>query len=119
VSNSMDPVVVVALEELSRMVDVRAAHPVSQDKRAAVEAFRLLWHNGHSLAPAQIEDWALEHGWTRDGASGLGEIAALVRQGHRFLLAPGPPVWSSDSLGRWTTVASRRTTDVLSPSTHP
>jgi hypothetical protein len=102
----VDPVVGVALKYLDNQVGSNGGLTHPEDKKAAVEAFVILWKAGYELLPQEIESWALLHDWTAAGARGLGEVADGVRHHQRFVLVHGGPSWNSDALEVWRSEAA-------------
>lgn len=73
-----DPVVVRALENLSKMINLSTGLLNSRDKAYADEVLRILRTKGHGDPSDQIRSWAIRNGWRPDGAAALEALARKV-----------------------------------------
>jgi hypothetical protein len=103
-----DPVVAAAMRSLTSRVNLSTGllHPM--DKAAAVEAFRILNRGRHTWEPAEIEAWAMAHGWSLEGATHLKNVAAGVAAGRRFQVHRGGS-WNAQILKMWRAEAAKPT----------
>lgn len=73
-----DPVVVRALEGLSKMVNLSTGLHNQRDKAYADEVLRILRAKRHADPSDQIKSWAIRNGWRPDGAADLEVLARKV-----------------------------------------
>jgi hypothetical protein len=106
----LDTVVEVALENLTDNVNTGTGLIAPGDKKAAVEALQHLTTAGYSLTPSELEAWASVHGWTRDGATQLRQVAEGARQGRLLRVIGGGPAWAPNIVELWREEAARRAT---------
>jgi hypothetical protein len=94
-----DPVVAVALRDLTRVVNLSTgvAHP--RDRSMAIHAFKILKSNGHRYDPAEIRAWAMANGWAAHDARVLSGYAAGVLAGKRYRV--GSSGWNPQILHMW------------------
>lgn len=104
----MDRVVEVALADLSERVNVERELAADPDRRAAVEAFRILHGAGYVFAREPVEHWAIAHGWAPLAAIALGALAAGVNEGWAVRLLSKGPVYPDDILESWRERAAGR-----------
>jgi hypothetical protein len=95
----VEALVEVALESLTNRVNLRTGLVHPSDKAAAVDMFRLLQRARSSWDARTVEAWALEHGWSADGARQLREVATGVQERHRYQTGRGH--WAPDILNIW------------------
>lgn len=94
-NNTLDPVVVVALESLAHWV--YEMHIPSQDpsetshnllnplaRSAAILTFETLKRCGYSFPPVRVRRWAIANGWALEDAQLLDDYAAGVIAGVRY-----------------------------------
>jgi len=79
-----NPVVEVAMKHLSLSINKSTglSHPL--DKSEAVCLFKLLKDSGEIYDPMQVRAYAIQNGWTPNGADELFRIADGVIKGRRF-----------------------------------
>jgi hypothetical protein len=97
----MDPVVAVALGHIERRVDLPDGRGDPENKRAAVEAFRILARHGHTWDADEVERWAIDHAWPGVAATGLRDFAASVESDYLFRLPGGEPMWIAAVINAW------------------
>jgi hypothetical protein len=73
-----DPVVVRALETLTKIVNLSTGLGHPRDKQMANETLRILRSKGHSDPSGTIKGWAIRHGWSPTAASDLEALAKRV-----------------------------------------
>lgn len=73
-----DPVVLNALESLSRMVNKSNSMLTSSYEDWAKDVLRILWAKGHSADPKDIKSWAIKDGWTPGAAGDLAKLAKKI-----------------------------------------
>lgn len=73
-----DPVVVAALDELTKIINLSTglAHP--RDKERADETLRILRAKGHADPTPNIKSWAIQKGWKPDHAVALETLARKI-----------------------------------------
>jgi hypothetical protein len=81
-----DPVVEIALRDLSLQVNRNTGVVAPEDREAAIRTLRLLHDGGHRVDPREVFTFAIANRWYGDGAVGLRELAEGVLQGRRFSL---------------------------------
>jgi len=79
-----DPVVRVALEGMTNGINLGTGLSHPSDKARAVQTFRVLRAGGHRWATAEVQAWALAHGWTASGAADLARYADGIAAGRSF-----------------------------------
>lgn len=76
-----DPIVEVALNHLTSMINLSTGLGNSRDKDMANETLRILRRKGHVIDPIKLRSWAIQKGWRSDDARELlllaGKIGAL------------------------------------------
>lgn len=97
---ALDPVVVVALTQLTGMVNHANNLAGALDHRDAVAVLKLLHTGGYTLPHEAVYEWALAHGWPARGAERLREMAEKIDAG-RVVQMKGTSPLSSDTLTRW------------------
>lgn len=97
---SLDPVVVVGLTHLTRMVNHGNNLVGAYDHRDAVAVLRTL-HKAHYALPAEeVYAWALSAGWPARGALRLRDMAAKIDAGRTVQMKGASPL-RSDMLSLW------------------
>jgi hypothetical protein len=94
-----DDVVAEALRSLTIRVNVSTGIGHPSDRAAAIHAFRILKHGGHTWEPANIKAWAMANGWSARHADSLAEIAEGVKAGKAY--RAGANSWRDDILAQW------------------
>lgn len=72
-----DPVVVGALETLTKVINLSTGLGHPRDKAMANEILRILRAKGHADPSATVKSWAIRRGWRPDGAT---ELEALSKK---------------------------------------
>jgi hypothetical protein len=94
-----NPVVERALEDLTVRVNLSTGLGHPSDRGAAVDLFRILLNGGERWDPEEIHAWALNHGWSAEGAGELTDIARGAAGGRSFRAEHGG--WIDNILDRW------------------
>lgn len=94
------PVVRVAMEHLSDLVNHSNGLVSPFDKDLAITTLQALVRGGHRYDVDELCSWALSHGFTSSEVSHLRDYAAKVLVGHRFRLS-GRGVVRKDILQVW------------------
>lgn len=90
-------VVRVAMQSLTIRVNLSSALSHPSDKTAAGSTLKTLVRGGEQFEPAEIEAWAVAHGWQQEDAKRLAEMARALQNGRRVNAGSAdPPV-----LERW------------------
>jgi GNAT superfamily N-acetyltransferase len=95
-----DPVVEIALRELSLHVNRNTGLAAPEDREAALATLRSLHGSGHRLDPSEIFTFALANRWYGDGGVQLRVAAQRVLQGQSLSRRRHHPM-SSDAVNRW------------------
>ena len=115
--DGLDPVVIVALEELQHLLKEMDRHGIlfmwgaqpdllNQNARSAtIWAFQHLRRLERGCEPHLVERWALSNGWRNGPALLLRDYATAVNAGARFHTGPDPFRDSS----RWLELATKDT----------
>lgn len=103
-----DPVVGVAMRELTLAVNLSTGLSHPSDREHAINVFRVLRGGRHFWDPAEIEAWALGNGWDLHGAEQSSGVARGVAEGKQFQTS-GRSTVRSEALGRWRDDAARPT----------
>lgn len=96
----LDPVVVVALTQLTGMVNHANNLVGALDHRDAVAVLRLLHKGRYALPHEAVYEWVLSNGWPARGAERLREMAEKIDAG-RTVQMKGPSPLAPDTLKRW------------------
>ncbi|KKL55330.1 hypothetical protein LCGC14_2256500 [marine sediment metagenome] len=80
----LDPRIEAALQALTIMINVSTGLTYSSDKDSAIQLLRIIHQRGIELKPDEMKTWALQHGWTSDGANSLEEYSQGVLDGRRY-----------------------------------
>src|SRR5262249_10811912 len=72
----------VAAEGLRGIIAKSLSHPSDRDH--AIETFERLQAAGESFAGPSVRAWAVQHGWSAQGADELAKIAEAVKKGTRL-----------------------------------
>jgi len=94
-----DPVVEVALNNVTSRVNLSTGLSHPDDRSAAIQALQLLKRNGYQLQPDEIRGWAMANGWRADHARQLGEYATGVLAGRAY--RTGRLQWKSQIIAIW------------------
>lgn len=100
-----NPVVVAALESLTNTVNLSTGLSHPSDKQAAVQAFKLLRDAGEGFVPAEVQSWAVTHGWKPKHARELRELAQAILD--RRSIRGGRMRWRNDIVEQWRRTAAR------------
>lgn len=103
-----NPVVLVALEGLTSLVNIGTGLSHPSDRGAAINTFRILKANGEEYSPSEVRAWAAGHGWRAEDATELGEVASKVAAGKRLR---GEKMLSDDVIDHWRAEASEADAD--------
>ena len=113
----LDPVVVQALESITRRVyhrrgpklwdKFRRYHSMldSHSRDATIAAFEHLKHGGYDIQPFLVRRWAMSNGWKKVDAQILDDYAAGVLRGVKYHHADpigrhAIEIWKADSAGK-------------------
>jgi hypothetical protein len=66
------------------MINISTSLSHSSDRASAIQLLQILHRNGIHLKPDNMKIWALQNGWTSDGANKLQDIAQRILDGRRF-----------------------------------
>lgn len=80
----LDPKLERALSTLTGMINMSSGLTHSSDRESAIQLLQILHKNGIQLNPEIMKTWALQNGWTSDGANQLKDIAQRILEGRRF-----------------------------------
>lgn len=103
----LDPVVVVALTQLTGMVNHANNLAGALDHRDAVAVLRLLHKGKYALPHEAVYEWALANGWPARGAERLRAMAEKIDAGRTVQMKGTSPL-TSDTLARWKAAASAK-----------
>jgi len=99
---SVGPVVAVALDDLTHVVNLASGLVHPADKTAAVELFKILKRGHESFDPSQVQAWAARHEWEPRHARELGEMAGKILEGRPVQRGRNTPkMWRDDILDVW------------------
>jgi hypothetical protein len=101
-----DPVVEVALTDLTKRVNLSTGLGHPDDRSAAIQALQILKRNRHQFQPDEVHAWAMANGWSADHARQLGEYAAGVLAGKAY--RTGRQQWISRIIITWRSEATER-----------
>jgi len=73
-----DPIVVRALETLTKIINLSTGLGHPRDKQMANEILRILRAKGHSDPSGTIKSWAIRHNWSPNAASELEALAKKI-----------------------------------------
>lgn len=79
-----DGVVLVAMEGLTRGVNLSTGLSHSMDRMVTISRLQYLKRWGHVLDVEEIVSWALANGWSHAGAADLRDIVARLNAGRTF-----------------------------------
>jgi hypothetical protein len=79
-----DPVVLAAMQSLTRRVNLNTGIIHPDDRDAAINTFRLLQRARYRFEPDEIKTWATANGWRAQDAIKLAEVARGVLSGHAY-----------------------------------
>lgn len=94
-----DAVVCVALEDLTRSVNLHTNLVQTDDHEHAILMLRLLVAHDHAIHPDQLYRWAIANGWPGRGAARLQRLAEEVLAGHRHVIRERQPF--GDDVYQW------------------
>ncbi len=94
-------VVVAALKDLTDSVNLTTGITHPSDKKAAVEALKILRKAGESFEPIGIKAWAIRNGWPPRHARSLAKLAGKIAEGRTVQDSRGGAHWKKDILERW------------------
>ncbi|MGO8869953.1 MAG: hypothetical protein ACLQPH_00860 [Acidimicrobiales bacterium] len=104
-------VVEAALRELTSWVyrdpELHLRHPVGHrmdltdpsSRSGVIHTFIYLKHHGYPFDPVELRAWADANGWASEDAQALGEYAAGVLAGSRYVTVPDPI--GESAMNRW------------------
>ncbi len=102
-----DPVVLVAMEDLTTLINMSTGLIHPSDRAMAVLIEHMLHRKGHRIDPAELYRWAIANSWRPEGATDLREIAERVLDGRRFRVGSRFRI-SADAYKRWVAEAKSR-----------
>jgi hypothetical protein len=95
--SDLNPVVA---EGLRGIAAKSLSHPSDHDR--AIETFERLRAAGESFAGRSVRAWAVQHGWSAQGADELAEIADAVKKGNRLRRnTPGRVMLKDEVVNLW------------------
>ncbi len=97
----LDPIARVALEQLTRHVNLGTGLTHPSDRGYAIGIVQALHAGRRRLSPDDAHAWAAQHGWRQDGANELRDIVAWVAAGRRFQHRGGTLRPASELLAIW------------------
>lgn len=97
----MDPVARVALEQLTRHVNLGTGLTHPTDREYAIEIVRALHAGRRKLSPDDAHAWAIQNGWRPDGAGDLRDFVIGVAAGKRYRHRGGTLRPASELLAMW------------------
>ncbi len=103
---SLDPVVIVGLTHLTRMVNHANNLAGALDHRDAVAVLRVLHRGRYALPADEVYAWALANGWPARGAERLREMAEKIDAG-RTVQMKGPSPLRPEVLSMWKAEANQ------------
>ena len=80
----IEPKIERALTALTTVINMSTGLTHSSDRESAIQLLQILHKNGIQLNPEIMKTWALQNGWTSDGANQLKDIAQRILEGRRF-----------------------------------
>lgn len=83
-SVDIDPIARVALEQLTRFVNLGTGLVHPSDRSYAIEILKALAAGHKRLQPDDAHAWSIHHGWRPDGANDLRELVIGVAAGKRY-----------------------------------
>lgn len=89
----VDPRLERALSALTGIINVSTGLTHSSDRESAIQLLQILHRNGIHLKPGNMKIWALQNGWTSDGANDLQDIAQRILEGRKFRTS-GVNMWN-------------------------
>ncbi len=103
----LSPVVTVAMEHLSLVVNHSNGLVQTFDKEYAIQTLQKLARAGYTFEVNNLVAWALAHGFTGREVERLKDYATKVLQGHRFRLT-GHPTLAENVVKQWEQEAQQR-----------
>ncbi|MHB8589795.1 MAG: hypothetical protein ACYDA0_13240 [Candidatus Dormibacteraceae bacterium] len=97
---NLDPIARVALEQLTRHVNLGTGLTHPSDRGYAIETVRALHAGRKKLTPDDAHAWATQHGWRPDGANELRDLVIGVAAGKRYQHRGGT-LPASELLAMW------------------
>jgi hypothetical protein len=94
-----NPMVVAALKSLTAFVNLSTGLSHPSDRASAVSLFQILHDAAEAFEPSEVRAWAVNNGWSGEGARELEGIADGVIAGRRFRVERAG--WSRDILDQW------------------
>ncbi|MBF4163548.1 hypothetical protein [Nocardioides acrostichi] len=102
---ALNPVVTVAMEEMTRTINLNNELTTAEEKAYFVRTLQVLRDGGYDLDVTQLSTWAVAHGWGAEVLPRFRELAEGVRSRRQFRLQdPWGP--SADALARWKAIAA-------------
>ena len=94
----MSKLVEKALELLTQTVNLSTGISHFADEDAAKDLFLRLHKKKEILLKAEIESWAIQHGWQPRHAEELGSLAQQIGEGKKVRLSRKESPWLEDVL---------------------
>jgi hypothetical protein len=104
----LDPIARVALEQLTRHVNLGTGLTHPSDRGYAIEIVQALRAGRRRLSPDDAHAWAAQHGWRRVGANDLRDIVIRVAEGRRFQHRGGTLRPAPELLAMWEREAAKK-----------
>ena len=80
----IDPRLVRAMVALTNMINLSTGLTHSSDKESAIQLLQILYHKRIPFNPDDMKIWALQNGWTSNGANQLRDYGKGVLEGKRY-----------------------------------
>lgn len=87
-----DPIVRVAVQDLTRSINLGNRLYQPEDHDLAVLTLHLLHQHGHALDPDELYRWAIANGWPDEGAENLRKLIREVLDGRRHRVRTRAPL---------------------------
>jgi hypothetical protein len=92
--------VVEALKSLTAVANTGTGVNHPSDRDSAISLFAILQENGERFDPDEVRVWAVNHGWSPQGAEQLEGVARQTLEGRR-LRASGRQMWKDNVIEIW------------------
>ncbi len=89
----LDPRLERALSALTEMINVSTGLTHSSDRESAIQLLQILHRKGIQLNPDNMKIWALQNGWTSNGANQLQDFSQRIIEGRKFRTS-GVKIWN-------------------------
>jgi len=103
----LDPIARVALEQLTRHVNLGTGLTHPSDRGYAIETVQALHAGRRKLSPDDVHAWAAQHGWRPDGANDLRDLVIGVAAGKHYRHRGGTLRPASELLAIWKREAAK------------